>query len=88
MSTGRPRRPADEDSTPDKLEESANDPEEVPFKPPPEVEFRLQMEDSFLHRKEQKSNSQNPPSEDIIDSEGDGPLQRDEPFCYLYPSGI
>ena len=80
-----PRRPADDNSTPNKLEESVNDPEEVPFKPPPEVEFRLQMEDSFLHRKEQKSNSQNPPSEDIINGEGDGPLQRDEPFCYLYP---
>jgi hypothetical protein len=82
---GHPGRPADEDSTPDKLEESVNDPQEVPFKPPPEVEFRLQMEDSLHPRKQQKSDSQNPPSEDIIDDDRDGPLQRDEPFCYLYP---
>jgi nitric oxide reductase NorD protein len=76
---------ADDDSIPDRLEESVKDPEEVPFKAPPEVEFRLQMEDPFLDRKQQKSNSQNQPSEDTIDGEGDGPLQRDEPFCYLYP---
>lgn len=82
---GHRRRPADEDSTPDKLEESVNDPEDVPFRPPPEVEFRLQLEDSSRARKEPTSASQNPPSEDIIDFEGDGPLQRDEPFCYLYP---
>jgi hypothetical protein len=78
------RRP-DDDSTPDRLEESVKDPEELPFKAPPEVEFRLQMEDLLLNRKEQQSDSQDQPAEEIIDADGDGPLQRDEPFCYLYP---
>jgi hypothetical protein len=78
-------RPAQDDSAPDRLEESVNDPEELPFKAPPEVEFRLQMEEPFLDRKQQKSNSESQPSEDTLDDEGDGPLQRDEPFCYLYP---
>jgi nitric oxide reductase activation protein len=78
-------RRANDDSTPDRLEEPVREPEEVPFKAPPEVEFRLQMDDPFLDRNEQKSNSQNQPSDEIIDGDGDGPLQRDEPFCYLYP---
>ena len=77
-------RRADDDSTPDRLEESVKGAEEVPFKAPPEVEFRLQTEDPFLNRQQQKSDSQNQPSEDSID-EADGPLQRDEPCCYLYP---
>ncbi len=78
-------RPAHDDSTPDRLEESVKDPEEVPFKPPPEVEFRLQMEEPFRDRKQQKNNAENQPSEDTLDGDVDGPLQRDEPFCYLYP---
>jgi nitric oxide reductase activation protein len=78
------RRRAEDDSRPDRLEEPVSDPQEVPFKAPPEVEFRLQM-DEPLDLKEQKSNSQNQPSDQIIDGDGDGPLQRDEPFCYLYP---
>ena len=77
-------RRADNDSTPDRLEDSVKDPEEVPFKAPPEVEFRLQTQDPFLDRQQQKSDSQNHPVEDSID-EAAGPLQRDEPFCYLYP---
>ena len=77
-------RRADNDSTPDRLEDSVKDPEEVPFKAPPEVEFRLQTQDPFLDRQQQKSDSQNHPAEDSID-EAAGPLQRDEPFCYLYP---
>jgi nitric oxide reductase NorD protein len=78
-------RPMGDDSTPDRLEESVKDPEEVPFKAPPEVEFRLQMEEPFLDRKQQKSNGENQPPDDTLDGEGDEPLQRDEPFCYLYP---
>jgi hypothetical protein len=78
------RRP-DDDSTPDRLDESVKDPEELPFKAPPEVEFRLQMDDPFLDRKQQQSDSQDQPAEEILDADGDGPLQRDEPFCYLYP---
>jgi len=78
-------RPADDDSTPDRLEESSKDPEEIPFKRPPEVEFRLQMEEPLLDRKEQESDSETRFSDEIIEVEGDGPLQRDEPFCYLYP---
>ena len=78
-------RPADDDSTPDRLEESVMDPEEIPFKRPPEVEFRLQMEEPLLDRKEQESDAETRPSDDVIEGEGDGPLQRDEPFCYLYP---
>jgi nitric oxide reductase activation protein len=78
-------RPADDDSTPDRLEESVTDPEEIPFKRPPEVEFRLQMEEPLLDRKEQESDSETRPSDEVIEVEGDGPLQRDEPFCYLYP---
>jgi nitric oxide reductase activation protein len=78
-------RPADDDSPPDRLEESVQDPAEVRFKRPPEVEFRLQMDESLLDQKEQEPDSENQPSEEIIEVEGDGPLQRDEPFCYLYP---
>ena len=78
-------RPADDDSIPDRLEESVKDPEEIPFKRPPEVEFRLQMEEPHLDRKEQESDSETRPSDEVIEVEGDGPLQRDEPFCYLYP---
>jgi len=78
-------RHRDDDETPDRLQESVNDPEEVPFKAPPEVEFRLQMDESLLDRKEQKANADNPPPDDLFESEADGPLQRDEPFCYLYP---
>lgn len=78
-------RPPDDEQMPDRLDESVKDPEEVPFKAPPEVEFRLQMDESLLDRKEQKSNAENQPPDDLIESEADGPLQRDEPFCYLYP---
>ncbi len=77
--------PANDDSTPDRLEESVKDPQEVPFKAPPEVEFRLQMQEPFLDRKQQKSNAESQPAEDALEGEADGPLQRDEPFCYLYP---
>jgi nitric oxide reductase activation protein len=79
------RRHRDDDETPDRLDESVNDPEEVPFKAPPEVEFRLQMDESLLDRKEQKANDDDQPADAIVESEADGPLQRDEPFCYLYP---
>jgi len=75
----------DDDETPDRLQESVNDPEEVPFKAPPEVEFRLQMDESLLDRKEQKANAEDQPADAMVESEADGPLQRDEPFCYLYP---
>jgi hypothetical protein len=79
------QRRADDDATPDRLEESVKEPEELPFKAPPEVEFRLQMEESFLDRKRQKTNADDQPPQEILESEADGPLQRDEPFCYLYP---
>jgi nitric oxide reductase NorD protein len=75
---------ADDDATPEQLEESVRDPEEVPFKRPPEVEFRLDMEESLRAGKQPESSSE-PVPDDLIDSQGDGPLQRDEPFCYLYP---
>jgi hypothetical protein len=78
-------RPADEDATPDQLEDVVRDPEEVPFKPPPEVEFRLQMEEAPANQQEQESDSQDQGPEDLVPVEGDGPLNRDEPFCYLYP---
>lgn len=80
----RQRHP-DNEQTPDRLQESVRDPEELPFKAPPEVEFRLPMDESLLDRKEQKPNAENRPSDDLIESAADGPLQRDEPFCYLYP---
>lgn len=78
-------RDSEDEPTPDRLNESVKNPEELPFKAPPEVEFRLQMDESLLDRKEQKSNADNQPPDEIIESEADGPLQRDEPFCYLYP---
>lgn len=78
------RRPDDE-QTPDRLDEPVKNPEELPFKAPPEVEFRLQMDESLLDRKEQKSSAEDQPPDQIIANEADGPLQRDEPFCYLYP---
>ena len=78
-------RPADEDSTPDRLEESIKAPDEVPFKPPREIEFRLQMEQQLFDQHEQKSDSQDENKEDVAAIESDGPLSRDEPFCYLYP---
>jgi nitric oxide reductase activation protein len=74
-----------DDSTPDRLEESVKDPEEIPFKRPPEVEFRLEMDDPLLDRQAQPSDDETAPSDDMIEVEADGPLQRDEPFCYLYP---
>jgi nitric oxide reductase activation protein len=43
------------------------------------------MDESLLDRKEQKSNADDQPADAIVESEADGPLQRDEPFCYLYP---
>ena len=78
-------RQPDDEKAPERLEESLKDPEEVPFKAPPEVEFRLQMDESLLDRKEQKPNAENQSPDDLIESEADGPLERDEPFCYLYP---
>jgi len=77
-------RLADNEASPDRLEEPVKHPEELPFKAPPDVEFRRQMEKPF-DRKEQKSDVQNQPSQEIIIDAGDGPLERDEPFCYLYP---
>jgi nitric oxide reductase activation protein len=79
------QRRSDDEQTPDRLDDSVKDPEEIPFKAPPEVEFRLQMDESLFDRKEQKSNADGQPPDDLIESEADGPLQRDEPFCYLYP---
>jgi len=79
------QRQPDHGQTPDRLEEPVRDPEEVPFKAPPEVEFRLQMDESLLDRKEQEAHADNQPPDDLIESEADGPLKRDEPFCYLYP---
>jgi nitric oxide reductase activation protein len=79
------QRRADDDSAPDRLEEAVKDPEEVPFKRPPEVEFRLQMDEALLGRTEQESDSETRPPDEVLDVEGEGPLQRDEPFCYLYP---
>jgi nitric oxide reductase NorD protein len=79
------QRQPDDEQTPDRLDESVKDPEEVPFKAPPEVEFRLQMDESLLDRKEQEAPADSQPPDELIESEADGPLQRDEPFCYLYP---
>ncbi|MBM2802418.1 MAG: hypothetical protein HW419_311 [Deltaproteobacteria bacterium] len=79
------QRHSDNEQTPDRLDESVKNPEELPFKAPPEVEFRLQMDESLLDRKEQKSNGENQPPDELIENAADGPLQRDEPFCYLYP---
>jgi nitric oxide reductase NorD protein len=79
------QRQPDDEQTPDRLEESVKDPEEVPFKAPPEVEFRLQMDESLLARKEQEARTASQPPDELVESEADGPLQRDEPFCYLYP---
>jgi hypothetical protein len=45
------QRQPDHGQTPDRLDESFKDSEEVPFKTPPEVEFRLQMDESLLDRK-------------------------------------
>jgi len=78
-------RDADDDSKPDRLEDSVKDPDEVPFKAPPEVEFRMQMDESRRDRNEQNPDDPNLPPPDMIENEVDGPLQRDEPFCYLYP---
>jgi hypothetical protein len=75
----------DDDAKPDRLEDSVKNPDEVPFKAPPEVEFRLQMDESLLNRNEQNSDDPNQPLPELIENEPDGPLQRDEPFCYLYP---
>ncbi|MBI2988977.1 MAG: hypothetical protein HYY45_19620 [Deltaproteobacteria bacterium] len=78
-------RPADEDATPDRLEETTQDAEEVPFKPPREVEFRLQMDQQLFDRPEPQSESPDEGQEDLAEADVEGPLNRDEPFCYLYP---
>lgn len=75
----------DDESKPDRLDDSVKDPDDAPFKAPPEVEFRMQMDDSMLNRNDQEVDEQNQSPPDLIESEPDGPLQRDEPFCYLYP---
>lgn len=74
-----------DEQMPGRPKQSVKDPEELPFKTPPEVEFRLRMDESLLDRNEQRSNGENQPPDDLIESQADGPLQRDEPFCYLYP---
>jgi len=79
------QRHPDNEQTPDRLDESVKDPQDISFRAPPEVEFRLHMDESLLDRKEQKNNAENQPSDDLIESEADGPLKCDEPFCYLYP---
>src|SRR5262249_36523703 len=75
----------DDDSKPDRLNDSVRDPDEIPFRAPPEVEFRLQMDESLLNRNEQTTEDNTPPPLEAMENEPDGPLQRDEPFCYLYP---
>ncbi len=79
------QRQPDDEQVPDRLDESVRDAEEIIFKAPPEVEFRLQMDESLLDRKEQEAHADSQAPDDLIESEADGPLQRDEPFCYLYP---
>jgi nitric oxide reductase activation protein len=79
------RRHDDDDSPPDRLDDSIKAADEIPLKTPPEVEFRLQMEDSRLARDEPSADDQSQPPPALIVNELDGPLQRDEPFCYLYP---
>jgi nitric oxide reductase activation protein len=78
-------RPADEDPPPDHLEDALQDPQEVPFKPPQEVEFRLQMDQQLFDPSEQKSDVPDHDQAEQLGVEADGPLNRDEPFCYLYP---
>jgi nitric oxide reductase activation protein len=79
----RPHR--DDDSKPDRLDDSVKDPDEARFKAPPEVEFRMQMDDALLNRNDQEVDERNQPPLELIENELNGPLLRDEPFCYLYP---
>jgi nitric oxide reductase NorD protein len=75
----------DDDSKPDRLNDSVRDPDEIPFRAPPEVEFRLQIDESLLNRNEQATEDNAPPPLEATENEPDGPLQRNEPFCYVYP---
>jgi len=76
-------RRADDERAPDRLAEPVSDPRELPFHLPLEVEFRLQTDDAALDRREPNSNDRSQPG--LADSDSGGPLQRDEPFSYLYP---
>jgi hypothetical protein len=75
---------ADDHSKPDRLDDSIKDPDDIPFKAPPEVEFRMQMDESRLNSNEQNSDDPNQPPPELRENEPDGALERDEPFCYLY----
>ncbi|MGH7847640.1 MAG: nitric oxide reductase activation protein NorD [Candidatus Binatia bacterium] len=78
-------RHADDDTMPDELEESAQHPQEVPFKPPREVEFRLDMDLQATDQPQDDRDAEEGNEPEVSNPEGDGPLKRDEPFCYLYP---
>jgi nitric oxide reductase activation protein len=79
------RRAADDDSAPDQLDESRQHPEDLPFKPPPEVEFRLDVEQQTTDQPPENRDAEDGNELEIGGPEWDGPLNRDEPFCYLYP---
>ena len=78
-------RPIDKQNPAD-LPDPISDDDPVPFKPPAEVEFRLENDHKQFRQSETNSNPEDDdsqPSTDAVDP--DGPLTRDEPFSYLYP---
>ena len=73
-----------DDAPPNELADPVADPNEIPFTPPPTVEFRLDNDQRFRQFETRTSSDD---SDRVISAGNDpeGPLGRDEPFSYLYP---
>jgi hypothetical protein len=76
---------AQHEAGPDELADPVTGQDESPFNPPAAVEFRLDDDlEQFRHFNEDlNADSETRPPNQAADPEG--PLQRDEPFTYLYP---
>ncbi|HVO94656.1 MAG TPA: VWA domain-containing protein, partial [Terriglobales bacterium] len=73
------------DAVPDRLAEPFSQESDFPFKPPQEVEFRLDNDPEKLRQFDIKQSSRSDAEESLrLAAESDGPLARDEPFSYLY----
>lgn len=97
LAANLPNRPADHcdhdrheqrsprEQAPDELSEPVSDPDDAPFAPPLEVEFRLDNDRQKLRHFESKPTA-NESQPSLADGKtAEGPLTRDEPFTYLYP---
>jgi hypothetical protein len=72
-----------DDAPPDELADPVADPE-IPFTPPAAVEFRLDNEQKF-RQFETRTSSDDNQGVNSAGNDPQGPLERDEPFSYLYP---